>query len=223
MIAPATPYTIKGAIWYQGETNSPPERAPLYSKLFATMISDWRQRWNEGAFPFLYVQISSFNSPGENWGLLRDQQRRTLSVANTAMAVSLDYGLADNVHPPNKQIVAGRLALAAEALAYGKSVEYSGPAYRTMTVEGSKARLYFDHAGTGLSAKGGKLMGFEIAGKDHSYVPAEAVIEGQSVVVSTGAVAEPVSVRYAWQGFTSANLYNSAGLPTSTFTTESSY
>jgi sialate O-acetylesterase len=223
MIAPATPYTIKGAIWYQGETNSPPERAPLYSKLFATMISDWRQRWNEGAFPFLYVQISSFNSPGENWGLLRDQQRRTLSVANTAMAVSLDYGLADNVHPPNKQIVAGRLALAAEALAYGKSVEYSGPAYRTMTVEGSKARLYFDHAGAALSAKGGKLMGFEIAGKDHNYVPAEAVIEGQSVVVSANAVAEPVSVRYAWQGFTSANLYNSAGLPTSTFTTESSY
>jgi sialate O-acetylesterase len=223
MIAPATPYTIKGAIWYQGETNSPPERAPLYSKLFSTMISDWRQRWNEGAFPFLYVQISSFNSPAEDWGTLRDQQRRTLTVANTAMAVSLDYGLADNVHPPNKQIVGDRLALAAEALAYGKSVEYSGPAYKTMTIEGSKVRLYFAHAGAGLSAKGGKLMGFEIAGKDHKYVPADAVIDGQSVVVSTGAVSEPVSVRYAWQGFTSANLYNSAGLPTSTFTTESSY
>ena len=223
MIAPATPYTIKGVIWYQGETNSAPERAPLYGKLFSTMIRDWRERWNEGVFPFLYVQISSFNSPGENWGLLRDQQRRTLSTANTAMAVSLDYGLADNVHPPNKQVVAGRLALAAEALAYGRSVEYSGPVYDSMTVEESKARLYFTHAGGGLSAKGGKLVGFEVAGKDHNYVPAEAVIEGHSVVVSAPTVRDPVSVRYAWQGFTPANLYNSAGLPTSTFTTEPSY
>jgi sialate O-acetylesterase len=223
MIAPATPYTIKGVIWYQGETNSDPERAPLYSKLFSTMILDWRHKWQQGAFPFLYVQISSFNSPGESWGLLRDQQRRTLAVANTAMAVSLDVGLADNVHPPDKQIVGSRLALAAEALAYGKSVEYSGPVYRAQAIEGSKARIYFAHAGTGLSAKGGKLVGFEIAGKDHKFVPADAVIEGQSVLVSTDAVAEPASVRYAWQGFTSANLYNSAGLPASTFTTESSY
>jgi sialate O-acetylesterase len=210
-------------IWYQGETNSDPERAPLYSRLFSTMILDWRHNWQQGAFPFLYVQISSFNSPGESWGMLRDQQFRTLAVANTAMAVSLDHGLADNVHPPDKQIVGGRLALAAEALAYNKPVEYSGPVYRSLAIEGSKARLYFTHAGTGLSAKGGKLVGFEIAGKDHKFVSADAVIEGQSVLVSTDAVAEPVSVRYAWQGFTSANLYNSAGLPTSTFTTETSY
>ncbi len=223
MIAPATPYAIKGVIWYQGETNSDPERAPLYSKLFSTMILDWRHKWQQGAFPFLYVQISSFNSPGESWGMLRDQQFRTLAVANTAMAVSLDVGLADNVHPPDKQTVGARLALAAEALAYGKLVEHSGPVYRAMAIEGSKARLYFSHTGSGLSAKDGKLVGFEVAGKDHKFGPADAVIEGQSVLVSTDAVAEPVYVRYAWQGFTSANLYNSFGLPTSTFTTESSY
>lgn len=220
MVAPATPYTIKGVIWYQGETNSPPERAPLYNKLFSTMILDWRQKWNQGAFPFLYVQISRFNSPGENWGMLRDQQRKTLSVTNTAMAVSLDAGLADNVHPPDKEIVANRLALAAEALAYGKPVEYSGPVYRSMAIDGPKARLYFDQTGSGLRAKGGKLLGFEVAGEDHHYVPAEATIEGHTVIVTSSAVAKPVSIRYAWEGFTPANLYNSAGLPTSTFSTE---
>jgi len=220
MIAPVTPYTIKGVIWYQGETNSAPERAPLYSKLFSTMIRDWRSQWNEGTLPFLYVQISSFNSPPESWGMLRDQQRRTLSVANTAMAVSLDIGLADNVHPPDKQTVGGRLALAAEALAYGKQIEYSGPLFRSLTVEGSKARIFFDHAGKSLHATGGTLVGFEIAGKDKKYLPATAVIEGGTVVVSNDAVAQPVSVRYAWQGFTPANLYNAAGLPTSTFTSE---
>lgn len=223
MVAPATPYTIKGVIWYQGETNSDPERASLYSKLFSTMIRDWREKWNQGAFPFLYVQISSFNSPGEDWGMLRDQQRKTLAVANTAMVVSLDVGLAENVHPPDKQTVGGRLALAAEALAYNKPIEYSGPVYRSVAMEESKARLYFTHTGSGLSAKGGKLTGFEVAGKDHSYVPAEATIEGQSVVVTSNAVAEPVSVRYAWQGFTPANLYNSFGLPTATFSTESAH
>jgi sialate O-acetylesterase len=186
------------------------------------MILDWRQKWNQGAFPFLYVQISSFNSPGEDWGTLRDQQRRTLSVANTAMAVSLDVGLAGNVHPPDKQTVAGRLALGAEALAYGKPVEYSGPVYRSMAIEGENVRLYFDHAGSGLNAKGGKLVGFEIAGKDRHFVPAEAVLHGESVVISSDAVTDPVAVRYGWEGFTSANLYNSNGLPTSTFTTESS-
>jgi sialate O-acetylesterase len=223
MVAPATPYSIKGVIWYQGETNSSPERAPLYNKLFSAMIRDWRERWNQGTFPFLYVQISSFNSPGENWGLLRDQQRRTLSMTNTAMAVSLDVGTAGNVHPPDKQTVAGRLALAAEALAYGKPVEYSGPVYQNMTIEGAKARIYFDHAGDGLSTKGGKLLGFEVAGKDGNFIPANAEIEGHSVVLSSNSVAEPVTVRYAWQGFTPANLYNSSGLPTSTFITDSSH
>jgi sialate O-acetylesterase len=220
MIAPATPYTIKGVIWYQGETNSGPERAPLYNKLFSTMIADWRKQWHQGEFPFLFTQISSFNSPGENWGLLRDQQRRTLSVANTAMAVTLDVGLFGNVHPPDKQTVSARLALAAEALAYGKSVEYSGPVFREVTREDTKMRVYFDHVDKGLHAKGGALTGFEVAGKDGKFMPAEAAIEGKTVVVSSAEVADPVSVRYAWTGFTTANLYNSADLPTSTFTSQ---
>jgi sialate O-acetylesterase len=226
MIAPATPYTIKGAIWYQGETNSTPERAPLYSKLFSTMISDWRHEWHQGEFPFLYVQISSFNSPNENWGMLRDQQRRTLSLAGTAMAVSLDVGNFNNVHPADKQTVGARLALAAESMVYkhadkaGKPLEYSGPLYRQMTREDSKIRVYFDHASHALHAKGTALQGFELAGKDHHFVPASAVIEGQTVVVSSPQVSDPVSVRYAWPGFTTANLYNDADLPASTFTSE---
>jgi sialate O-acetylesterase len=220
MIAPATPYTIKGVIWYQGETNSAPERAPLYNKLFSTMITDWRRQWGEGEFPFLFVQISSFNSPGESWGMVRDQQRRTLSVANTAMAVTLDIGNAENVHPADKQTVGARLAVAAEALAYGRAVEYSGPLYRETTHESSVMRVYFDHAGAALHAKGGALLGFEVAGKDHKFVPAEAVVDGSTVVVKSGGVAEPVYVRYGWQGVTAANLYNAAELPASTFTSE---
>ncbi len=223
MIAPATPYTIKGVIWYQGETNSNPERAPLYNKLFATMIEDWRHQWQQGSFPFLFVQISSFDSPPEHWGVLRDQQRRTLSVANTAMAVSLDIGKPDNVHPPDKQTVGARLALAAEALAYpepGRPVEYSGPLFRQVTREDAKLRVYFDHAGSALHAKGDKLLGFEVAGKDRNFVPADASVDAGTVVVSSSQVAEPVYVRYGWQNVTPANLYNSAGLPASTFTSE---
>jgi sialate O-acetylesterase len=226
MIAPATSYTIKGVIWYQGETNSAPERAPLYNKLFSTMIADWRHDWHQGEFPFLYVQISSFNSPGENWGTLRDQQRRTLAVANTAMAVSLDVGNFSNVHPADKQTVGARLALTAESMVYketensGKPLEYSGPLYRQMTLEGEKVRVYFDHAGPELHVKGPALLGFELAGKDHNFVPADAVIDGQTVVVSSPQVPDPVSVRYAWAGFTTANLYNNVDLPASTFTSE---
>ncbi len=225
MIAPATPYTIKGVIWYQGETNSGPERAPLYNRLFSTMISDWRQDWKQGAFPFLYVQISSFNSPGESWGMLRDQQRRTLALKDTAMAVTIDVGNASNVHPADKETVGARLALAAESMVYkktdksGRPLEYSGPLFREMTREDSKVRVYFDHARE-LHAKGSALQGFEVAGKDHKFVAAEAVADGNTVVVSSSQVAEPVSVRYAWEGFTTANLYNEADLPTSTFTSE---
>jgi sialate O-acetylesterase len=222
MIAPATRYGIKGVIWYQGESNAPPSRAPLYNRLFSTMISDWRFDWKRGDFPFLFVQISSYGSTIDSWGVLRDQQRRTLSVANTAMAVTIDVGDPDNVHPADKETVGARLALAAEAMVYlrGHGTEYSGPLYRQMTREGSSVRLYFDHAGSELHARGGKLLGFELAGKDHNFVPASAVIEGQTVVVSSPQVTDPVSVRYGWQNMTDGNLYNTANLPASTFTSE---
>ena len=221
MIAPLTPYTIKGAIWYQGETNSAPPRAPYYERFFSAMIQDWRNQWHEGDFPFLYVQISNFYSPEEDWGQLRDQQRRTLAVANTAMAVTLDIGDRDNVHPADKQTVGARLALAARALVYGEpQLEYSGPLFRTATVEGASMRVWFDHAKDGLAAHGPQLNGFEIAGADGKFVPATAKIDGSTVIVQASGVSQPKAVRYAWQGWTDANLFNKEGLPASTFTSK---
>ncbi|HYK36010.1 sialate O-acetylesterase [Alloacidobacterium sp.] len=221
MIAPLVPYTIKGVIWYQGETNSALDRAPYYTRFFSAMIQDWRTKWGEGNFPFLYVQISNFYSPQEDWGQLRDKQRRTLAVANTAMAVTLDIGSRDNVHPPDKQTVGARLALAARALVYGEpQLEYSGPLFRTATVEGSSMRVWFDHAKDGLAAHGPQLEGFEIAGADGKFVPATAKIDGSTVVVQAASISQPQAVRYAWQGWTDANLFNKDGLPASTFTSE---
>lgn len=221
MIAPATPFPIKGVIWYQGEANSDPKRADQYVKLFPALIADWRARWKEGNFPFLFVQISSFDSPGEDWGTIRDAQRRTLAVADTAMAVSLDIGQLDNVHPPDKQTVGKRLALAARSIAYGESqIEDSGPLFRTATIEGPAMRVWFDHARNGLVDHGSELLGFEIAGEDGKFVPASAKIDGSTVVVSAPGVTKPKFVRYAWASFTTANLYNKEGLPASTFMSE---
>ncbi|WP_158751983.1 sialate O-acetylesterase [Acidobacterium sp. S8] len=221
MIAPLVPYTIKGAIWYQGETNSDPERAPMYARFFRAMIQDWRKQWGEGNFPFLYVQISNFSSPNENWGAVRDAQRRTLSETDTAMAVTLDVGDKDNVHPPDKQTVGGRLALAARALTYGEpQLEFSGPLYRTATVEGNAMRVWFDHAKDGLAAHGGQLDGFEIAGSDGKFLPAKAKIDGSSVLIEAQGVAHPAAVRYGWASWTDANLFNKEGLPASTFTSQ---
>jgi sialate O-acetylesterase len=221
MIAPLVPYTIKGVIWYQGETNSDPLRAPYYARFFSALISDWRMHWREGDFPFLYAQISSFYSPNEDWGIVRDAQRRTLVLSNTAMAVTLDVGDHDNVHPADKQTVGARLALAARALAYGESqLEYSGPLFRTMAVEGPAMRVWFDHAQNGLAVHGQQLQGFEVAGTDGEFVPATARIDGQTVVVQASGVEHPKAVRYAWSSFTNANLFNKEGLPASTFTSE---
>lgn len=221
MIAPLAPYTIKGAIWYQGETNSDPKRAPMYHRFFSAMIQDWRNQWREGDFPFLYVQISNFNSPGENWGAVRDAQRRTLAVSNTAMAVTLDIGEKGNVHPPDKQTVGARLALAARALVYGEpQLEYSGPLFRTSTIEGDSIRVWFDHAESGLSAHGAAPAGFEIAGEDGKFVPATARIDGSTVVVQAQGISHPKYVRYGWASWTDANLFNKEGLPASTFTSQ---
>ena len=219
MIAPITPYSIKGVIWYQGESDSAPATAPIYAKSFSTMIGDWRSHWKEGNFPFLFVQISSYHSPGEQWGVVRDQQRRTLAVSNTAMAVSLDVGTPDNVHPPDKQTVGARLAVAARGMVYGEAVDYSGPLFRQATKDGSAMRVWFDHA-TGLQSKGGALAGFEVAGADRQFVPATAVIHGESVEVTSDQIKTPEYVRFGWGNVTAANLYNGAGLPASTFTSE---
>jgi sialate O-acetylesterase len=220
MVAPFTPYTIKGFLWYQGETDSASDRADLYAKLLPALIADWRRQWRQGNLPFLFVQISSFESPQQDWGLIRDSQRRTLQVANTGMAVSLDIGQRDNVHPPDKQTVAARLVLAARALAYGEpTVTFNGPLYRQTTREPGSLRIWFDHA-EGLHSSGEVLKGFEVAGADGHFIPATASVQGMSVVVSAPEGVEPVQVRYAWESFTEANLYNGAALPASTFVAE---
>ena len=221
MVAPAIRFPIKGVIWYQGAADTPLYRAGMYEREFPAMIADWRSDWKEGNFPFLFVQIANFTStPEEDWAVVREAQRRTLSVANTAMAVTIDIGTPDNVHPPDKQDVGHRLALAARALAYGENVEYSGPLYRQTTPDGSELRVWFDHDASGLVAKGGPLTGFEIAGKDKKFVPATAKIEGQSVVVSSPEVSQPKFVRYGWANSPTVNLFNGAGLPASPFTSE---
>ncbi len=224
MIAPFTPYSIKGFLWYQGETNSAPGRAPFYNTLFANLIGDWRTHFAQGDLPFLYVQISSFDSPEEDWGLVRDQQRRVLAVDNTAMVVTLDVGNPANVHPANKQTVATRLAAAARGSVYGERIEWKSPLFREAhiewTPEGSAGmRVWFDHA-HGLTSAGAPLGGFELAGPDHHFVPAQATLQGESVLVTSPALPRPAYVRYGWAGVVESYLYNSAGLPASTFSSE---
>lgn len=224
MIAPLTPLSVRGFIWYQGETNSDPGRAPYYATLFPALVDDWRDRFAQGILPFFFVQISSFTSPGEDWGLVRDAQRRTLALTKTGMAVTLDIGSPDNVHPPDKQTVGDRLALAARHIAYGEDIPYASPLFRQGTAElqsdGTTAmRVWFDNA-DGLTARGKPVDAFEVAGADHHFVPAQARIEGTTVVVSASALPHPLYVRYGWMGVVTDNLYNAAGLPASTFTSE---
>ena len=220
MVAPLTPFPIRGVIWYQGESNTGPERAPTYNRLFETMIRDWRSQWKVGDFPFFYVQLANWKAGLDSmWPSVRDAQRRALELKNTGMAVTIDIGNPDNIHPTNKQDVAHRLALAARAITYGESLEFSGPLYRLSSVEGSSLRVTFSH-GAGLSAKGGELRGFEVAGADHKFVNATATIDHDSVVVTNPTVASPVYVRYGWDSNPDCNLYNAAGLPASPFTSE---
>lgn len=221
MIAPAIRYSIKGVIWYQGETDSSAQRAPYYDRAFPALITDWRSRWQEGNFPFLFVQISSFTSTrAETWGIVREAQRRTLKLANTAMAVTIDIGQPDNVHPPDKQSVGYRLSLGARAVAYGEKLEYSGPLFRQATVDQGSMHVYFTHD-EGLMARGGALSGFEIAGSDGCFRPAEAKVAGHAVVVSAESVHRPMYVRYGWaNNALRANLVNGNGLPAGTFTSQ---
>ena len=221
MIAPLTRFPIRGAIWYQGESNAGPERAPLYAHLFQTMIQDWRRAWGQGDFPFLFVQIANFKTGADAmWPEVRDAQRRTLSLANTGMAVTIDIGEAKNIHPLNKQEVGRRLALGAEAISYGEKLEFSGPLFRQATAEGSSMRVWFDHTAGGLKAKGDAVQGFEVAGADGKFVAAQARIEGTTVVASAPSVTVPKQVRYAWKDVPECNLFNGENLPASPFRSE---
>ncbi|MBM4018526.1 MAG: sialate O-acetylesterase [Planctomycetes bacterium] len=223
MIAPLIPLGIRGAIWYQGESNA--GRPYEYRKLFPAMIQDWRNHWGQGDFAFLFVQLANFmarkDEPAEsNWAALREAQTMTLALPRTGMACIIDVGEANDIHPKNKQDVGRRLALAALAGTYGKDVVYSGPMYESMKVEGDKVRLAFRHIGGGLAAKGDKLTGFAVAGKDRKFAWADARIEGNTVVVSAKDVPEPVAVRYAWADNPDSSLYNKADLPAVPFRTD---
>lgn len=218
-IAPLKPYAIRGAIWYQGESNS--SRGKEYQTLFPAMITSWRTQWGQGDFPFLFVQITPHNGMSPE---VREAQRiTTQTTQNTAMAVTTDVGNATDIHPTQKQPIGVRLALAARALAYGEKVEYSGPAYDAMTVKGNRVTLTFKHIGGGLLAKDGDLKGFAIAGADGKFVDATATIEGDTIVASADSVAAPVAVRYGWTNVPNVNLYNKAGLPASPFQTDGAF
>lgn len=223
MIAPLIPLGIRGAIWYQGESNA--SRAYQYRELFPTMISNWREDWGQGPFPFLFVQLANFMAtrpePGDcAWAELREAQTMTLTLENTGMAVIIDIGQADDIHPRNKQDVGKRLALWALAKIHGKAIAWSGPLYRSMKVDGDEIVLHFDHVNGGLVAEGEPLKGFAVAGADRKFVWADARIDGSTVVVRSDKVARPVAVRYAWADNPVCNLYNGAGLPASPFRTD---
>ncbi len=217
MIAPLTRFPIRGVIWSQGESNASAEQAPYYARLFQTLIRDWRRSWAEGDFPFLFVQLANLDTNmGDGWPELREAQRQSLVIKNTGMAVTIDIGDPKEVHFTNKQDVGHRLALAARAIAYNEPVEYSGPLFRYQSRDGHALRIWFEH-GDGLLAKGGTLKGFQIAGPDGKFLPAEARINGRCVDVSNPEIVEPDVVRYAWKDNPDGNLYNQAGLPASPF------
>ncbi len=238
MINPVIPYALKGVVWYQGESNGGKNgEGRLYAKTFATMINDWRRRWGQGDFPFLFVQCSSWE-----WGYfsiaVRDSQLATLAQPKTAMVVTMDIGDEKDVHPKDKLNVGRRLALAARHVAYGEDLVYSGPIYSSFARDGDRIRVRFNHLGSGLvigsapAAKPGdqpmppasELHGFEISNSPNVYSPAKARIEGDSVIVWSESVPNPKHVRYAWAGYPKpmANLYNKEGLPASPFNTASS-
>ena len=224
MIHGLIPYPIKGAIWYQGESNA--GNAWAYRERFAAMIGDWRARWGQGDFPFLWVQLANFmkplDEPGDtNWATVRDSQNATLALPNTATAVIIDIGEADDIHPRNKVDVGRRLALGARKIAYGEDIVHCGPTYAGMAVENGAIRVRFDNVGGGLVACGGDLKRFAIAGADKKFVWADAKIDGSTIVVRSDAVAEPVAVRYAWEDNPEGcNLYNEEGIPASPFRTD---
>jgi len=221
MINPVIPYAIRGVLWYQGESIvSGEEGISLYPHVQATLIKDWRALWGEGDFPFIIVQLAALQNYSNN-PKVREAQATVLSLPNTAMAVTIDIGNPTDVHPHNKQTLGERLTLIALAKAYGRKIEYSGPVFESMEVSGNTIRLRFSHVGGGLVAKDGPLKWFEIAGADRKFVPAEARIEGDSVIVESPNVTGPLAVRYAWDEYPDGcNLYNAAGLPAAPFRTD---
>jgi sialate O-acetylesterase len=215
MIAPLEPAAIRGVLWYQGEGNTghPDE----YGELFTAMIRSWREGFGQGDVPFYFVQLANFGDPAEivqrDWALLRDEQAAALALPATGMAVTIDIGEADNIHPRNKQEVGRRLALIAKTNIYGVTPEVTGPMFSSATPEEKGLRVHFTHVGTELQARGGAPTSLEVAGADKRFFPATGKIEVDTLFASSPDVASPVAVRYAWTNAPAANIYSDDGLP----------
>ncbi len=219
MIMPLVPYAIRGALWYQGEANSVPAKAPYYQHQLPLLVTDWRQRW-DAEFPFAWVQLPNFAGNGRDLPQVREGMLKTLRLPKTGMAVTIDIGEAKNIHPKNKQEVGRRLSLWALQSVYGRAgLEFSGPLVTGHEVRGGEVIVHFSHA-AGLKAKEGGLVGFQIAGEDQIWQSASARVDGSSVIVSGASITKPVAVRYAWENDPACNLINAAGLPASPFRTD---
>ena len=219
MLAPLQPYAIRGNLWYQGEANW--DRPAEYAELFPAMIKAWREQWGQGDFPFYFVQLPNYTDERDptlqGWPWIREAQSSALHLPNTGMAVTIDSGDNADIHPQNKPIVGHRLARIAAAKTYDLTVDCSGPEFVSAERENTTLRVRFNHADTGLVAKGEALQSFLVAGPDQVFHPAHATIDGSTVIVQSPAVTEPVAVRYAWNNIPQANLYNQAGLPAAPF------
>jgi sialate O-acetylesterase len=223
MLATVTPWTVRGVIYYQGEADD--YKARLYGKLLETLIDNWRTDLENPELPFLLVQLAAYgregNPEGQTYPLLREQQAKVAAtVPHTGMAVALDVGSAIDIHPRRKQPIGHRLALLARALVYGEAVEYSGPRFRAMRIDDNRLILSFDHADSGLTCSGDVLQGFQICGDNRKYYPAQALIRGGEVELTSPDVPWPVAASYGWANFMEVNLYNGAGLPALPFRTD---
>ena len=221
LVAPVIPYGIRGVLWYQGEGNR--DYPVTYRRLLPALIADWRAHWGQGDFPFLVVQLANYQErkadpwEGKDCALREAQLKAVQATPKTALVVTIDLGIAKDVHYPNKKPVGERLALAARGLAYGEKIVYSGPIYESAKFEAGKAVVSFTHVGGGLIAKGDRLSGFLLCGADKKFHRAEARIEADKVVVTSAQVPTPIAVRYAWERNPECNLYNREGLPASPF------
>lgn len=219
-IAPLIPYAIRGALWYQGEANSMPAKAPFYEHQLRLLVTDWRTRWGY-EFPFAWAQLPNFGGPGRDWPTVREAMLKTLALPRTGMGINIDIGDEKNIHPLNKQEAGRRLSLWALGTVYGRKVPAtSGPLPAGHEIREREVVVRFKHANGGLIAKDGPVRGFVIAGSNREWKPAQARIAGDTVIVSSPDVAKPVAVRYAWENFPSCNLYNGAGLPATPFRTD---
>lgn len=214
-IAPLVNYRIRGALWYQGEANTTPAKAPFYQHQLPLLVNDWRSRWGY-EFPMAWAQLPNFTASGRDWPPVREAMLQTLKLPKTGMAITLDIGESGDIHPKNKQDVGKRLALWALGTVYGKSGPTSGPLPAGHEKRGHSIVVRFSHTNGGLVAQGGKLTGFEVADAS-GFKKADAKIEGETVVVSSSDVAEPIAARYAWENNPTATLFNGAGLPASPF------